>query len=171
MPYLIDGHNLIAQTPGISLEDPDDEAKLVMLLRRFCLREKRKATVIFDGGLPGGLSSLSNSTVTVIFASDRHTTADDLLINRIRAEHNPNAMIVVSTDQKVANAARQRRMTVKASAEFAKLLTAANQKSQVHKKDTLSEDEVAEWEAMFKAKAKQERHKDEKKVASTKPAK
>jgi hypothetical protein len=174
MPYLIDGHNLVAQTPGISLEDPDDEAKLVMLLRRLCLREKRKATVIFDGGLPGGLSSLSNSTVTVIFASDRHTTADDLLINRIRAEHNPNSMIVVSTDQKVANAARQRRMTVKTSAEFAKLLTAANdtsKKTQGHKKDTLSEDEVAEWEAMFKAKAKEERHKDEKKVASAKNTK
>jgi uncharacterized protein len=101
MPYLIDGHNLVAQTPGISLEDPDDEAKLVMLLRQLCMREKRKATVIFDGGLPGGVSRLSSSNVTVIFASDRHTTADDLLINRIRDEHNPNSMIVVTTDQKV----------------------------------------------------------------------
>jgi len=33
MPYLIDGHNLIAQMPGFSLSDPDDEARLVLRLR------------------------------------------------------------------------------------------------------------------------------------------
>ena len=27
MPYLIDGHNLIAQMPGLSLSDPDDEVR------------------------------------------------------------------------------------------------------------------------------------------------
>jgi len=35
MPLLIDGHNLIGQIPDISLSDPDDEAKLVLLLRRY----------------------------------------------------------------------------------------------------------------------------------------
>ena len=34
MNYLIDGHNLIARTPGLSLADPDDEAKLVRLSAR-----------------------------------------------------------------------------------------------------------------------------------------
>ncbi len=32
MHYLIDGHNLIAQISDISLDDPDDEAKLVLRL-------------------------------------------------------------------------------------------------------------------------------------------
>ncbi len=155
MPYLIDGHNLIGQMPGLSLEDPHDEAKLVMIVRQFCLRERRKATIIFDGGLPGGRSSLSNSIVTVIFASDRHTTGDDLLLNRIRDERNPNGLILVTSDQRVANAARQRRITVKPSAEFARLLLKTNQKGKTavgEKKEGLQADEVAEWEALFSQK-------------------
>ena len=39
MPFLIDGHNLIGRMPGISLDDPDDEARLVAQLRAFCARE------------------------------------------------------------------------------------------------------------------------------------
>ncbi len=151
MPYLIDGHNVIGQTPGLSLDDPDDEAKLVALVRRFCLRERRKATIIFDGGLPGGLSQLSNSDVTVIFASDRHTIADDLLLNRIRAERNPGGLIVVSSDQKIADAARQRRMKVESARGFAQRLTKAAKSggSTPEKERGLSKDEVAEWEALF----------------------
>ena len=60
MHYLIDGHNLIARTPGLSLADPDDEAKLSALLRRWAAADpRRKVTVIFDAGLkPTRLMSL-----------------------------------------------------------------------------------------------------------------
>ncbi|HEY1409924.1 MAG TPA: hypothetical protein VF434_13360, partial [Promineifilum sp.] len=70
MNYLIDGHNLIARTPDLSLADPDDEAKLVALLRRWAMADRRrKVTVIFDGGLPAGESrNLSGSGVKAIFA-------------------------------------------------------------------------------------------------------
>jgi uncharacterized protein len=156
MPYLIDGHNLIGQMPDISLDDPDDEAKLVMLVKRWCARQRRKATIIFDGGLPGGVSKLSNSEVTVVFASERRSTADDLLLNRIRDEGNPNGLIVVSSDQAVARAARQRRMTVKGSAEFAgsmiKDLRTTPSAEAGSSNEGLSENDVAEWEALFKRK-------------------
>ncbi len=153
MPYLIDGHNVIGQTPGLSLADPDDEAKLTALVQRFCAREGRKATVIFDGGLPGGVSKLSTLVVTVIFASDRHTTADDLILNRIRGEKNPGGLIVVTSDQKIANAARQRRMNVVTAPEFGKLLTKAPAVSRAGEKERgLSRGEVAEWEELFRKK-------------------
>ena len=55
MHYLIDGHNLIARVPGLSLADPDDEVKLLQLLKRWAVADaRRKVTVIFDKGLPGG---------------------------------------------------------------------------------------------------------------------
>ncbi|MBM4423598.1 MAG: hypothetical protein FJ030_09435 [Chloroflexi bacterium] len=152
VPYLIDGHNLIGQMPGLSLDDPHDEAKLAMHVRRFCVHERRKATIIFDGGLPGGVSRLSNSDVTVIFASDRRTTADDLLLNRIRNERNPGGLIVVTSDQKIANAARQRRMTVKPSREFAREVSRAAKAARgagAEKERGLSKEELEEWEAMF----------------------
>jgi predicted RNA-binding protein with PIN domain len=151
MPYLIDGHNVIGQTPGLSLDDPDDEVKLVLLVRRHCLREKRKATVIFDGGLPGGVSSLSTRAVAVIFASDRHTTADDLIIKRIEAERNPSGLIVVSSDQKIVAAARQRQMATRTSAEFGRLLVHKPAPTGAPEKERgLTQSELAEWENLFK---------------------
>ncbi len=154
MPYLIDGHNVIGQTRGLSLEDPDDEAKLAALVRRFCAHYKRRATLIFDGGLPGGVSPMSNADVTVVFASDRHTTADDLLLNRIRDERHPRGLIVVTSDRKIANAARERRMTVVASAEFGRLLLKAGGAARAAsaKVTGLGREEVAEWEAVFRKK-------------------
>lgn len=153
MPYLIDGHNVIGQTPGLSLSDPDDEVKLTALVRRWCIREKRKATLIFDGGLPGGVSKLSNADVTVVFASDKHTIGDDLILNRIRAEKNPAGLIVVSSDQKIVNAAKQRRMTVLSAVEFGKGLLKVKQAEAASTKETgLSKEDLSEWEQLFSAK-------------------
>jgi hypothetical protein len=153
MPYLIDGHNVIGQTPGLSLEDPDDEVKLTALVKRWCIREKRKATLIFDGGLPGGVSKLSNSDVTVVFASENHTIGDDLLLNRIRAEKNPAGLIVVSSDQKIVNAAKQRRMTVMSAAEFGKRLSKVKQaEGSSTKEQGLGKDDLSEWEQLFSSK-------------------
>ena len=61
MTYLIDGHNLIAQFPGMSLDDPNDEAMLVQKLSGFVARSKRRCVVVFDYGLPGGKSRMSCS--------------------------------------------------------------------------------------------------------------
>ena len=42
MPVLIDGHNLIAKLPGIHLDDPDDEERLVERLRRYQARTGKR---------------------------------------------------------------------------------------------------------------------------------
>ena len=47
MPLLIDGHNLIAKLPSISLDDPHDETQLVELLRRYRARTGKRIQVIF----------------------------------------------------------------------------------------------------------------------------
>ncbi len=150
MPYLIDGHNVIGQMPRLSLDDPDDEAKLVLLVRSLCAREKRSATLIFDGGLPGGVSNLSSSNLMVVFASDRHTSADDLILKRIAAEPNPQGLIVVTSDQRLVNAAKQRRASVLRSAEFARLLARPAPAAAPEKERGPSADEISKWEALFK---------------------
>lgn len=135
--------------PGLSLEDPDDEVKLTRMVKQLCMREKRAAILIFDGGLPGGISDLSTSDVKVIFASENHTSADDLIIRRINAEKNPQGLIVITSDQKIADAARRRRATVKSSAEFGRTLLKAKLATP-EKEKGISADEAAEWEKLFK---------------------
>ena len=148
MPYLIDGHNLIGQTPGMSLADPDDEWKLVVALRAFLVRSRKKGTVVFDNGRPGGSAHWSNNVLEVVFARDPRS-ADEVIRLRLANEKNPRGLMVVSSDLAVAEAARAARARVQSSAVFARGMLALP--SNLQKKDAvLSEDEVLAWEREFR---------------------
>ena len=115
---LIDGHNLIGQLEDLSLDDPYDEAKLSMAIRRYCMRSKSKATVIFDNGLPGGVSKqLSNSDVTVIFAPPG-VQADTLLMRRAR-ELTKTPFTMVTSDRRILRLAFAYGIETISSPEFA----------------------------------------------------
>ncbi len=121
MPYLIDGHNLIAALPDIDLADENDEAELVIQLRGFAARQKTKCLVIFDGGLPGGASRLSTSSVKVEFAAG-HSSADALIKGRIRRARDARNWTLVTSDRDIRDCARQQRMRQLSSEEFARQL-------------------------------------------------
>jgi hypothetical protein len=122
MPYLIDGHNLIASLPDIHLDDPNDEAKLVNKLKSFVAGGGRKCTVVFDGGIPGGQSSMSNNAVKVTFAAAERSNADSIIKGRIRGARDPKFWTVVSSDHEVLNFARSRGARTMTSSKFAPLL-------------------------------------------------
>ncbi len=118
---LIDGHNLIGQLQDLSLDDPYDEAKLTMAIRSYCMRSKSKATVIFDNGLPGGVSrELSSSDVTVIFAPPR-TSADHLIMRRARDMLGP-ALVLVTSDRRIVRLAYAYGIETISSEEFALMI-------------------------------------------------
>jgi len=154
MPYLIDGHNLIAHLEDVSLDDPNDEAKLVQKLMGFAARTKARCIVIFDAGLPGGWSRMSNHSVQVIFA--RHdSTADRLIHIRIRTEKNPKMWTVVSSDNAVLSEARKYRMQTIRAADFAQQLkhpTPIKPDAGEAADVKLSPQEVEEWARLFEQK-------------------
>jgi hypothetical protein len=125
MPYLIDGHNLIARLPDLQLSDPDDEAQLVLRLRGFAAAKRKQLIVVFDKGLPGGYSAMSTTSVKVIFAAAYHTSADAILLSRIRQVRDAPNWTVVSSDQVILQAARQQGMKALASHEFAQVLVSS----------------------------------------------
>lgn len=157
MHFLIDGHNLIAKMPGISLSDPDDEAQLILRLRRWvAANPKRRVTVYFDGGLPGGRAPhLSATRLEVVFASSGQP-ADDLLLRHIRRIKNPPEYTLITSDRAIIAAAEKRRLPVLLSEDFA--LELAGQEAaaptpppprEAAEKPLLSEAEVAAWMELF----------------------
>lgn len=148
MPYLIDGHNLVAQTPGLTLDDPDDEQKLIELLRAYLIRANKKGTVIFDRGLPGGASKWSNNVLEVRFAP-LPKTADDVILERVRKARNPGELIVVTGDRELELATRRAGAAVKSSREFAREMLAPP-KIPEEKEAGLSPEEIEAWEKAFK---------------------
>lgn len=157
MRYLIDGHNLIAQLPDINIEDDHDEAELVIKLRGFCVRTRKQVTVVFDGGLPGGFSpTLSNSTVTVKFASAERMTADQVLLGMIRKLKNPKGYTLVSSDQEILDAALAVGMPILRIPQFIALLKppspqdAKTRRAEAAKNNPqMSASEVEEWLKIF----------------------
>ncbi len=157
MPVLIDGHNLIAHMPGMSLGDPDDESKLVLRLRAYNARTRKKVTVVFDHGLPGGWSrELSTGPVKVVFAGS-HTNADRVLIERIRAEKNARGLLVVSSDSEVRSAAAACGACVQSADKFAAELAVQPAPREVTADVHLSSSEVEEWMQVFKDARKKRR--------------
>jgi len=123
--YLIDGHNLIGQglIPGISLEQEDDEARLVMWLRARQPNLRQKMTVIFDGGIPGGASlALSGGGVTAIFAARRRSNADKVILARVRDAMPVSNLIVVTNDGVLRQAVRSLGAQVMRADEFVQRL-------------------------------------------------
>lgn len=123
MQYLIDGHNLIAKMPGISLSDPDDEVQLILRLRSWtAVSPKRRVTVYFDGGIPGGKNiNLSSSQVKVIFAS-HGKTADSLIIAHLNRVKNPPEYRLVTSDQEIIKAATNLKISHIRSDKFAQYM-------------------------------------------------
>lgn len=157
MHYLIDGHNLIAHVPGLSLADPDDEAKLVQLLRRWAAADaRRKVTVIFDKGLPGGEARhLSGGRVRAVFAPSNRS-ADALLIRRIEDIEDPGQHTVVSSDSAILRVAQRRRVPTQRSDAFAAAMVnertfkdTAQPAADPRDNPNLTPGEVSEWLALF----------------------
>ncbi len=152
MPYLIDGHNLIASLPDIDLADPNDEAKLVLKLRGFAARKKTQCTVIFDHGLPGGPSNLSTRSVKVIFAAAEYSNADSLIKRRISKTPDASNWTLVSSDREILNYARPHRMRHMSAADFARELQRDERPQKGNDAvdtPTLSEEEIDEWLDIF----------------------
>jgi len=147
---LIDGHNLIGQMRDLSLKDPQDEAKLVERLKRFAARKGKRCVVVFDSGLPGGLSrDWSTSSVQVVFAHGG-TTADAIIRERLRSLPDPTNWTVVSADHEIRSAAEHRRVIVLTPGDFAAMLSGpATPDREDDPNPHLSPDEIDDWLRLF----------------------
>ncbi len=149
MPYLIDGHNLIGALSNLTLNEENDEVKLVQMLRSFAIRNGKKCEVIFDCGLPGGRSRLSTSDVCVSFAHSGQE-ADSRLIRRVQQLSNCSGWTLVSSDRRLRLAAQEVRMKQMNANDFARLLFAPLQEYRSQnvsnpREKPLSKVEIEEW--------------------------
>lgn len=159
MPLLVDGHNLIGQVPGLSLADADDEAQLVLLLRRYSTAKRgRQVIVVFDRGVYGHPQQLNGYGITCYFARSPQD-ADAELIKRLRAIQRPREWTLVTSDQAIVRVAAERGVRVIGAHEFAHQLQAGPIRTAAapeEKRDVrLSDAEVEEWLEFFRKQPKQ----------------
>ena len=156
MPYLIDGHNLIPKITGLSLNEVDDEIRLIELLQIFCQRKRKKVEIFFDKALPGQPRARNFGAVLAYFVRAGQT-ADAAIQARLRQldRAKPN-WTVISSDHSVQAAAHAAKAHVLSSEAFARLLSQtlkeAHSPTPTENETPLSPDEVNEWLRIFKSK-------------------
>ena len=157
MSYLIDGHNLIPKISGLSLQQIDDEARLVELLQVFCRVRRKKVEVYFDQAPPGRAGTRHYGMVTAHFVR-QGMAADEAILERLNRLHQAaRNWIVVSSDRHIQVQARSMLAQVISSEEFSIQLTESQQQITEKTKnqpENISDDEVEEWLRIFRARGR-----------------
>jgi predicted RNA-binding protein with PIN domain len=144
MNYLIDGHNLIPNIPGLSLSDPDDEEALIRLLLDFCRYTRSRVEVFFDRSSSTQQTQKEAGNLRVIFVR-QGSNADSAIINRMqRMRGEAFNWTVVSTDRQVQAAAHSYKAKVVRSEDFARLLAKKPVPTQ-STNPTLTDEEIDYW--------------------------
>jgi predicted RNA-binding protein with PIN domain len=154
MPYMIDGHNLIACLPGINLHDPDDEARLIELLVVFCSKASKRATVYFDRGAWGNQDPVLVGSVTARFVKAPHTADQAIASHLGHLGGEAKNWTVVSSDRDIQRAARSHGSRILDCHEFVQLLYPESPHVEIPEKpsEPSSQEEIAFWEKLFQRK-------------------
>jgi len=152
MPILIDGHNLIGRLPTLSLEDPDDEEKLVGLLVSYRARTGKAITVVFDPGEAFALASARRRGGIEILFAPHGSNADAVIARRVQRSKNPPAWLVVTSDGELAGAVARYGARVQSAETFASELTGAGGEAPDWKDRPPSPDEVEKWLDLFEGR-------------------
>ena len=128
--YIIDGHNLIGKIGDLSLEDADDEMRLIERLQQFARLRRKTVEVYFDGAPIGRSGSRTFGTIKAHFVL-AGGTADRAIAERLtRMGRQARNVILVSSDGQVQGSARSVLAAVQSSESFAEDLAAAVQEAQ-----------------------------------------
>lgn len=152
MAYMIDGHNLIPKVPGLSLQDLDDEIRLIQLLQEFCRMQRKKVEVYFDRAPTGQAGTRRYGQVTAHFVT-QNSSADNAIRQRLeRLGKTAKNWIMVSSDAAVQAEARAAGARALPSEQFVRLLQQPIKTSTTQDEERPSEvgpDEIDDWLKLF----------------------
>ncbi len=157
MNYIIDGHNLVAKIPGLSLSQVDDEEKLIALLNRFGEHNRGKLIVYFDKAPAGQTGTRVFSRVEAHFISINQTADKAILMRLAALGKAAKNWVVVTSDRSVRSAALEVHAGVIRSEDFSRLLQAIGHRRFADALGSpdhpLSQTEVEEWLAIYKGRS------------------
>lgn len=151
MPFIIDGHNLISKTPGISLKQLDDEEKLIRRVQAFCGSAQKQAEIYFDRAAPGHAGKRKYGRVTAVFVHEG-TTADEAIRRRLlQLKRQARNWTVISSDRQVQSEARSTGAGVISAEAFSEMMENQRAEDTISGKTPIGDEDIADWLAAFGA--------------------
>ncbi len=139
MPRIVDGDNLLGSWPGRSRTD-EERRLLGREIARLALRDRRSILVVFDGSAPAGASAGSDA----LYAGPGRA-ADDLILERLRAEADRRGFTVVTNDRALAERCRHLGARVERCDRFRERLLAGRADEKPR-----GDEDLAYWSDVFR---------------------
>jgi predicted RNA-binding protein with PIN domain len=125
MPYIVDGNNVMGQTPGWHRDKAKSRLELLKRLAAFARLRSARLTVVFDGAPDREFPEASAFKGVKILYAKRGSNADDRIVELVESSRDPRGITVVTSDRQLAFRVRPRGASVVRSGEFRKRMDAA----------------------------------------------
>jgi predicted RNA-binding protein with PIN domain len=122
MAYIVDGNNVMGQTPGWHRDRAGARKRLLEQLARFAKAKRKRVTVVFDGGPDLEFPEGSAFRGVKILYARKGSNADARILNLVETSADPKGLIVVTSDRQLAHLVRSGGAAVSRSGEFRKQL-------------------------------------------------
>src|SRR5215831_8013842 len=118
MPYIVDGNNVMGQTPGWHRDKPRARLELLKRVAAFARLRGARVTIVFDGAPGHELPEGSAFKGVRILYAHRGSNADDRIVELLESSTDPRGITVVTSDRQLGVRVRQRGANVLRSGAF-----------------------------------------------------
>lgn len=120
MPYIVDGNNVMAQTPGWHRDKSAARRNLLEKLAAFSAAKKTRITVVFDGAPDDLMPEGSAFRGVKVLYAERGSDADSRIHRMVESSVDARGLTVVTSDRHLGFLVRSRGAKVVRSGEFRK---------------------------------------------------
>lgn len=120
MAYIVDGNNVMGQTPGWHRDKSKSRRALLEKLAAFARAKKARVTVVFDGGADSEVPEGSAFHGVKVLYAERGSNADARIERLVETSPDSRGLTVVTSDRHLAFLVRSRGASVVRSGEFRK---------------------------------------------------
>lgn len=122
MAYIVDGNNVMGQTPGWHRDKPKARRRLLEQLASFARTKKARVTAVFDGRPDDEFPEGSAYRGVKILYAERGSDADRRIEKLVESSRDRRGLTVVTSDRSLAFKVRARGALTLRSGEFRKLV-------------------------------------------------
>ncbi len=144
MPYLIDGNNLMPHVQANTRKD------LLEKVSQFAQLKRVKISVVFDGAEEQAFPDGARFKGINVFYSKGYANADQRIKKFVESSKERRTLIVVTSDNALANFCRNCGAKIVRSPEFrAKIEDAENSRMESIKQQGVKSDDISDWLKYF----------------------
>ena len=118
MAYIVDGNNVMGQTPGWHRDKSRSQRALLEKLSAFARAKGTRVTVVFDGAPDAAVPEGSAFRGVRVLYAERGSDADTRIERLVDASTDPRGLTIVTSDRHLAFLVRSRGASVIRSGDF-----------------------------------------------------